>query len=350
MFTSEVPITEPIESHLNSSSDSATENDVVIDKETLTSLKYTPPKIDELKFKVHRYSNYNRKVIARKKELEDDKTKTMWKSLYYTFFNNNNQTNEAVTLTEFDLRSKFLYNMDKYNKETGEDIKLKKISPLTNIEQFSKTFREKKEDNLLIKIFHKKKAQSFDERENEKEKEREVKGKRKKPIYKRFKTEGKMLLKPSRYASTKTILMDKRAAEKKKQKKLNQNKTLLELNELEDDKDLIDALKNFQREFQSSGNKLYYENLINIMEGKHGFVKEIEALDETFRDNFEMRQLARNVMDVISMKEYLNSIPDKELKPKFDNELEPQNRMLRQVNNLYNKILVKLNPLHQIDI
>ena len=83
----------------------------------------------------------------------------MWKSVYYTFFNN--QKANSITLSELELRCKFLFNMDKYDNLNKGNVGVgSKIPPFTNAENFIKTYSQKKEDNLLVKIFKKKKNNS----------------------------------------------------------------------------------------------------------------------------------------------------------------------------------------------
>ena len=158
MFTKKIPITEALEHHINSSSDSNGEDSSFEDPD---GEFYSPPSIEDIKFKHMRYSNYRQKRVLRQKELDDDKSSSMWKSLYYTFFNN--QKDNTITLSELELRCKFLFNMDdlqaKQNPNSVSNNKNKGITPLTNVEKFIKHFSEHKEDNLLIKIFRKKKNQ-----------------------------------------------------------------------------------------------------------------------------------------------------------------------------------------------
>ena len=89
-----------------------------------------------------------------------DKSRSLWQSVYYTFFCNYN--NGAVTLHELNLRCKFLFNMDKvYGFE--KEIERKKIKPLTNIEQFIRMYSLKKEGNQLLKILQEKKDKRIKE-------------------------------------------------------------------------------------------------------------------------------------------------------------------------------------------
>ena len=151
MYIKKIPFTESIESHLNSSSDSVGLDDSIDD---LNSDKNDFPSIEDVQFKFKRYEDFRRKIYIKKKELEDDKTGTMWKSLYYTFFNN--QVKNSITINELELRCKFLFNMDKINK-LDDEIKKKKIETLTNIEPFIQYYNLKRDDNLLINIFSKNK-------------------------------------------------------------------------------------------------------------------------------------------------------------------------------------------------
>ena len=58
----------------------------------------------------------------------------------------------------------------------------------------------------------------------------------------------------------------------------------------------------------------------------------------------------KNIINVTSTNNYFSNLTGIDMNKKFENELEPQNNMSRQVNSLYNKLLTKLNPLHKIII
>ena len=119
--------------------------------------------LEELKYKHDKYVQYTKRIYQKSKELEQDKNSSMWCSLYYTFFNNFNKKS-TITLNELELRCKFLFKMDKIEKEENKKKKSKSveknnmITPYTNLNEFIKFFSEKKYENYLSKIIHKTKS------------------------------------------------------------------------------------------------------------------------------------------------------------------------------------------------
>ena len=112
--------------------------------------------LEELKYKHDKYVQYTKRIYQKSKELEQDKSTSMWCSLYYTFFNNFNKKS-TITLNELELRCKFLFKMDKIEKEENKKKRAKSheknnvITPYTNLNEFIKFFSEKKYDNYMIK-------------------------------------------------------------------------------------------------------------------------------------------------------------------------------------------------------
>lgn len=146
MFTN-VNFTEKIEDHLDSSFDSVNGSDSSFEDEP--EHKYSPPSVSEMKFKQVRYQNYQKKITNTKKELQENKTGSMWKSLYYTFFGTNSSS--SVTLSELDLRLKFLSKREEITKDKKEDKKRKKNQIKLNTDEFIKVFNQFDEDNNVYK-------------------------------------------------------------------------------------------------------------------------------------------------------------------------------------------------------
>ena len=117
-----------------------------------------------------------------------------------------------------------------------------------------------------------------------------------------------------------------------------------------DTNELIEAIKKEQCEYASTGNKFMLENLNSILENKQSFMNEVDKMNDIFWDNEKMKNKVKNILNVSTTNSFFMSHIGEDLHKKFDNELEPQNNMSRQVNNLYNKIITKLNPLHKINI
>ena len=132
--------------------------------------------LEELKYKHDKYVQYTKRIHQKSKELEQDKNCSKWCSLYYTFFNNFNKKS-TITLNELELRCKFLFKMDKIEKEENKKKKSKSveksnmITPYTNLNEFIKFFSEKKYENYLSKIIHKTKSISQPKDKSKKKKE-----------------------------------------------------------------------------------------------------------------------------------------------------------------------------------
>ena len=331
MYIKKIPFTESIESHLNSSSDSIGLDDSIDD---LNSEKNDFPSIEDVQFKFKRYVNFRRKIYVKKKELEDDKTGTMWKSLYYTFFNN--QVKNSITINELELRCKFLFNMDKINK-LDDEIKKKKIETLTNIEPFIQHYNLKRDDNLLINIFSK--------TQNEKDEEEKQKEKLNNSYYK-FKITSRNNkndnIKEKRYLS-----MDK--IYNKKKKKLINN-SLFEVYGLKENEELFEAITRINEKYKNEKNKIYIDNLAKINEGKFAFSREIQLIDQTFESNKKIKNEIKDIINVNHNSKFFEDNQNKDLIKEYNSKLQPQNRMSRQINTLNNKILSKLDPQHKIII
>ena len=350
MFTKKIPITEPIENHLNSSSDSNGEDSSFEDPDEIT---YKAPSIEDIKFKYKRFTNYQTTIKNRKKELEKDKTSTMWNSVYYTFFNNNYKSN-SITLSELELRCKFLFNMDKYEKMNNKNY-YKKTEPLTDLEKFIKDYSQKREDNLLIKIFKKKKTLPISPRSQiiatMKGKDKNYKSLSNNSGNTNYTFGGKNDNNILNNAFISNI-NDKKRNSKSTQSPRNRIHidTILDMYELHDSNELVEAIKKEQCEYASTGNKFMLENLNSILENKQSFMNEVDKMNDIFWDNEKMKNKVKNILNVSTTNSFFMSHIGEDLHKKFDNELEPQNNMSRQVNNLYNKIITKLNPLHKINI
>ncbi len=329
MYIKKIPFTESIESHLNSSSDSIGLDDSIDD---LNSDKNDFPSIEDVQFKFKRYENFRRKIYIKKKELEDDKTGTMWKSLYYTFFNN--QVKNSITINELELRCKFLFNMDKINK-LDDEIKKKKIETLTNIEPFIQYYNLKRDDNLLINIFSK----TTNEEDEEKQKEKLNNTNYKTKILSRNnKNEN---IKEKRHLSMDKIY--------KKKKKIYHN-SLFEVYGFKENEELFEAITRVNEKYKNDKNKIYIDNLAKINEGKYAFSREVQLIDQTFESNKKIKNEIKEIINVNHNSKFFEDNLNKDLIKEYNSKLQPQNRMSRQINTLNNKILSKLDPKHKIII
>lgn len=331
MFIKKMPFTESIESHLNSSSDSIGEDDSFDD---FNSEKKDFPSIEDIKFKHKRYENFRRKIIIKKKELEDDKTGTMWKSLYYTFFNN--QVKNSITINELELRCKFLFNMDKINN-LNDEIKKKNIETLTNLEPFIQYYKKKKDDNFLINIFSKEK--------NEEEEEENKNEKLNKTLFK-IKYSRNNIKKENSKIEKRFLSMDK--IYYKKRKRIYNS--LFEIYGFKENEELIEAITRVNEKYKNEKNKIYLDNLNKINEGKFAFSREVQLIEDTFHSNEAIKNDIQGIINVNHNSKFFEENMDKDLIKEYSNKLEPQNRMSRQINTLNNKILSKIDPSFKIII
>ena len=380
MFTKNISITEKIESHLNSSSDENGEDDSFDES---GKDDFENPSIDELKNKIARYNYHITKIQNKRKEMLKDKSRSLWQSVYYTFFCNYN--NGAVTLHELNLRCKFLFNMDKvYGFE--KEIERKKIKPLTNIEQFIRMYSLKKEGNQLLKILQekkdkrikedlleiqrkireykiRKKGKIVDPKENKEDtkdgKDNNNESKDKDREGKAAKGEGANKLSNNANNSTKTKNMIKSKSSdyidgnmnlnvnKENAEKRHYLKSLLELNDFNlQDEELYDIIQELTNKYKENKDRQKLENLTKIIKGDFIYKQE---LDNAMKLNDPFLNECSYILDVNSERPFLINNIGVDLIAKYEHNLGPQDRLSRQVNNFISKILSKLNPNFKVE-
>ncbi len=289
--------------------------------------------LEDLKFKHDRYIQYKKSIYQKNDEFKKENSQSMWRILYYTFFNNFNQKS-TITLNELELRCKFLFNMDKINK-LDDEIKKKKIETLTNIEPFIQYYNLKRDDNLLINIFSK----TTNEEDEEKQKEKLNNTNYKTKILSRNnKNEN---IKEKRHLSMDKIY--------KKKKKIYHN-SLFEVYGFKENEELFEAITRINEKYKNEKNKIYIDNLAKINEGKFAFSREIQLIDQTFESNKKIKNEIKDIINVNHNSKFFEDNQNKDLIKEYNSKLQPQNRMSRQINTLNNKILSKLAPQHKIII
>lgn len=327
MFVKNTSITEKLEDHLNTSSDS---NGTDESFDELLNEVCPPKSLEDIRLKQFRYSNLRRKINSKKKEFEEDKSSSMWKSLYYTFFNN--QHMNTITLNELELRCKFLFNMDKYDKHYyPNDIK-SKIEPYTNIERFIKYYLEKKDDNYILNLL--KKKITGDEDIVVKQRSSSVKE--------------NIQRKKSRMSIKEMPNVDKR---RKTGNEINRHEgTILEMYNIKESNELVETIGRIQADYKKNKDKYMLENLNNILDNKHSFQIEMNNLNMIFNNNSKMKNSIKNFIDITSNDAFFIANKNVDLIAKYETQLEPQNRLSQKVNLLCDKVLSKLDPLYKINI
>ena len=344
MFTKNVSLTDKIESHINSSSDENGEDDSF---DSDGKEEFFNPNIEEIKSKIESYKRHMTRMKMKQKEIENDKNVSLWRCVYNTFFGN--YVKGSVSLHELNVRSKFLFNMDKlYNFE--KEIEKKKIKPLTNMEAFIKNYSIKKDANLLVKIFSENKKKTFTEDSLDMQNR-----------IRNFKAKKKIHHKPSAstdYLKENKILMKSKSVDSLGednnviQEKRYYLKNLLEVNDFHlQDEELYDIIQELNMKYKESGDFQKLENLSKIVRGDFIYKQELEsALKQMSWVNDPFFRECSTILDVNSERQFLINNIDVDLISKYEHHLEPQDRLSRQVNNFVDKVLSKLNPSFKIEI
>lgn len=369
-----IPITETIESHLNSSSDEVGEDNSYDES---GKDEFDEHSIDEIKNKMARYKQYISKINKKKKELIQDKTTSLWQAVYYSFFCDHHSG--AVTLHELSLRCKFLFNMDKVSGFEKE-IEKKKIKPLTNVDQFIRMYSLKKNDNPLLKLLAEKK---------DKEKNKNMLDLQRKIIAYNLKKKSDMInLKKDKEDNEDDIIIKKvnleassknlknsqnnnngnggvnkmkgmnksRSADninasiypnKESNEKAHYLKSLLELNGFNlEDEELYDIIQELTAKYKETKDTQKLDNLTKIIKGDFIYKQE---LDNAIKSNDPILKELRYLLDVNSERPFLINNINVDLIAKYEHSLQPQDRLSRIADNFISKILNNLNPNFKID-
>jgi len=374
-----IPITETIESHLNSSSDEVGEDNSYDES---GKDEFDEHSIDEIKNKMARYKQYISKINKKKKELIQDKTTSLWQAVYYSFFCDHHSG--AVTLHELSLRCKFLFNMDKVSGFEKE-IEKKKIKPLTNVDQFIRMYSLKKNDNPLLKLLAEKK---------DKENNKNMLDLQRKIIAYNLKKKSDMInLKKDKEDNEDDIIIKKvsntklnleassknlknsqnnnngyggvnkmkgmnksRSADninasiypnKESNEKAHYLKSLLELNGFNlEDEELYDIIQELTAKYKETKDTQKLDNLTKIIKGDFIYKQE---LDNAIKSNDPILKELRYLLDVNSERPFLINNINVDLIAKYEHSLQPQDRLSRIADNFISKILNNLNPNFKID-
>ena len=343
MFTKNVSLTDKIESHINSSSDENGEDDSF---DSDGKEEFFNPNIEEIKSKIEKYKHKMYRMKLKQKEIENDKNVSLWRCVYNTFFGN--YVKGAVSLHELNVRSKFIFNMDKcYNFE--KEIEKRKIKPLTNMESFIKNYSMKKDTNILVKIFTENKKKVFTEDVLDIQKR-----------IRNFNLKKKNHHKPSSssdyFKENKIMLKSKSVDSLGEENNIIQEKryylkNLLELNDFHlQDEELFDIIQELNAKYKESGDLQKLENLSKIIRGDFIYKQELDNIYKKNWNNDPFLRECNTILDVNSERQFLINNIDVDLISKYEHHLQPQDRLSRQVNNFVDKVLIKLNPNFKVEI
>jgi len=273
--------------------------------------------LEELKYKHDKYVQYTKRIYQKSKELEQDKNTSMWCSLYYTFFNNFNKKS-TITLNELELRCKFLFKMDKIEKEENKKKKSKSveknnmITPYTNLNEFIKFFSEKKYENYLSKIIHK--TKSISQPKDKLKKKKEIKN------------------------------------ENQKNNNINllqNNYTLLDMYNITEPVEVINKVT--REQIKNDKTRKRDENINYILNNKHAYQVELDNFANEIKGDEKMRNLYNTFLDFKSNDSFFISNQGVDLIQKYGNKLGEQEELGMQINSFCDKIVSKIDPFQKLD-
>ena len=273
--------------------------------------------LEELKYKHDKYVQYTKRIYQKSKELEQDKNSSMWCSLYYTFFNNFNKKS-TITLNELELRCKFLFKMDKIEKEENKKKKSKSvektnmITPYTNLNEFIKFFSEKKYENYLSKIIHK--TKSISQPKDKLKKKKEIKN------------------------------------ENQKNNNINllqNNYTLLDMYNITEPVEVINKVT--REQIKNEKTRKRDENINHILNNKHAYQVELENFANEIKGDEKMKNLYNTFLDFKSNDSFFINNKGVDLIQKYGNKIGEQEELGMQINSFCNKIVNKIDPFQKLD-
>ena len=273
--------------------------------------------LEELKYKHDKYVQYTKRIYQKSKELEQDKNSSMWCSLYYTFFNNFNKKS-TITLNELELRCKFLFKMDKIEKEENKKKKSKSveknnmITPYTNLNEFIKFFSEKKYENYLSKIIHK--TKSISQPKDKLKKKKEIKN------------------------------------ENQKNNNINllqNNYTLLDMYNITEPVEVINKVT--KEQIKNDKTRKRDENINYILNNKHAYQVELDNFANEIKGDEKMKNLYNTFLDFKSNDSFFINNKGVDLIQKYGNKIGEQEELGMQINSFCNKIVNKIDPFQKLD-
>jgi hypothetical protein len=290
--------------------------------------------VEDLKFKHDRYIQYKKSIYQKNDEFKKEKSNSKWRILYYTFFNNFNQKS-TITLNELELRCKFLFKMDKLEKE--ENLKKRNKSeekkynqPYTNLHEFIKYFSEKKYESYLTKFFSK----------NKKSKNRSQS-----PHYK--KTINNTLNQTRNNLNNNININSNKNSNILSNNKIQKNFTILDMYNINEPIEVINKIT--RDSLKTEKTKRRDENISHILNNKHVYQVELENFKNEIKKNEKMTEIYNDYLDFKSNENFFIDNEGVDLIAKYGKEFEEQEELGININNFCNKVIKNIEPSQKLD-
>ena len=302
---------------------------------TLGTKKDNNSILEDLKFKHDRYIQYKKSIYQKNDEFKKENSQSMWRILYYTFFNNFNQKS-TITLNELELRCKFLFKMDKLEKE--ENLKKRNKSeekkynqPYTNLHEFIKYFSEKKFETYIKKFLSKNKKS---------------KNKSQSPHIK--KSLNNNATNQTRNNFNNNINMNSnKNINLLSNNKIRKNFTILDMYNINEP---IEVINKITREpLKTDKTKRRDENISHILNNKHVYQDELENFKNEVKKNEKMKEIYNFYLDFKSNENFFIDNEGIDLISKYGKELEEQEEIKMNINNFCNKVIKNIDPMQKLD-
>lgn len=305
------------------SSDDTLSEDSSFEEELKAMQSNSKEKIEEIKYKHSQYENFKKRLYQKRQELEQDKTSSMWSSLYYTFFNNH--TKNAITLNELELRCKFLFNMEKYDLVKDSD-KAKKIQPYTNVSELIQSFANKKQEKIFKSIIEKKGG--FKKRKGSTDSESKLSSRRR--------LEGGSI---ERKRASVTPNAKKRSIV-----------TILSMYNIEKSDEVIASINKVTNEHESIETvRARVENMNHILNNKNSYQIELDRLNEINKGNRQAKKMIKDNIDTRVNERFFIENMDVNLLEKYELNLEEEEKLAKKVNFFTHKVISKFSPTEKLD-
>ena len=277
--------------------------------------------IEELKSKFEKHSRFEKRIKQKVDELVKDETNSKWMGVYYQFFNSS--MNPSVTsLNEIALRCKFLYKLDKIereNKKRSNSAHPPTITPYTNLYQFMKYFSDKKYDKPATKFVLK--TKSTYPQKISKKKESIIVG------------DSTSLNLPSNNNLTKRTQYN-----------------ILNMYNIKEPSEVV-ANVNKKNSLYSKDEKTkkIVENVNYILNNKHAYQVEIDNFKRNRNIDEKTKDIFDTFLDLKNNENFFVGHTDVDLIKKYSNRLDEQEKIGIKINHFCNQVIRKIDPLHKLD-
>ena len=291
--------------------------------------------LEDLKFKHDRYIQYKKSIYQKNDEFKKENSQSMWRILYYTFFNNFNQKS-TITLNELELRCNFLFKMDKLEKE--ENLKKRNKSeekkynqPYTNLHEFIKYFSEKKFETYITKFLSKNKKS---------------KNKSQSPHIK--KTFNNNIINQTRNNyNNNTNMNTNKNLNILSNNKIKKNFTILDMYNINEPIEVINKITRDSLKTDNTNRR--DENISHILNNKHVYQVELENFKNEVKKNEKMKEIYNDYLDFKTNENFFIDNEGIDLISKYGKELEEQEEIGMNINNFCNKVIKNINTIKKLD-